>query len=240
MLTKVCFLSDLHLFCDRSVAHSYFDEINRCVLNSDVCILGGDIFDFKWSRFDSIETAVEKARDWLLKLMASNSNCDFHYLLGNHDCFTPFVIRLSKLVDRHENLAMHPHTFRMGDAIFLHGDVIDCGGTQSNLEICRKKWSDQLPKSNVQNFAYNLVVQTGVHKIIARRLNSRQKVAATLMQYLNSIQRVDENLRTVIYGHTHVQDRFSLDGIEFRNGGATIRGLPFEVVQLEITCNDRE
>ena len=49
-MPKCFFVSDLHLFANRSNAHRYLEEIARAASRAEVFVLGGDIFDFRWSR----------------------------------------------------------------------------------------------------------------------------------------------------------------------------------------------
>ncbi len=47
---KCYFVSDLHLFANRSDAHRYLEEIALAASQAEAFVLGGDIFDFRWSR----------------------------------------------------------------------------------------------------------------------------------------------------------------------------------------------
>ena len=54
----VCFVSDLHLFSHRSRGHLIDEQIMEAARRSRVCVLGGDIFDFKWSAHSSHEASL--------------------------------------------------------------------------------------------------------------------------------------------------------------------------------------
>ncbi|MBX3438851.1 MAG: hypothetical protein KF861_15270, partial [Planctomycetaceae bacterium] len=67
-MPRACFVSDLHLFANRSRADRYLEAIERAADAADLCILGGDIFDFRWSTLPSTEATVESAVAWLRAL----------------------------------------------------------------------------------------------------------------------------------------------------------------------------
>jgi len=74
-----------------------WDRYRDDTLAVDTFVLGGDIFDFVWTTRDSIAESVDEAADWLQSLVEHAPNCQFHFLLGNHDCYEPFVKRLAEL-----------------------------------------------------------------------------------------------------------------------------------------------
>jgi len=51
---KCCWVSDLHLFSRRSLGEQQFDIILAAARETDVFVLGGDIFDFSWSTRTSV------------------------------------------------------------------------------------------------------------------------------------------------------------------------------------------
>ena len=44
---RLTFISDLHLFSNRCNASEHHDLIERSIQQSDLCIWGGDLFDFR-------------------------------------------------------------------------------------------------------------------------------------------------------------------------------------------------
>ncbi|HTN77248.1 MAG TPA: metallophosphoesterase, partial [Pirellulaceae bacterium] len=85
------FVSDLHLFSRRSQAQRYRDQLHATARDAKVFVLGGDIFDFRWSMLKSVEVTVDAAIIWLEELIAPHPDCQFHFVLGNHDCNRRFV-----------------------------------------------------------------------------------------------------------------------------------------------------
>ena len=46
-IRRLTFVSDLHLFSSRSNASEHHDLIGRAIDQSDLCVWGGDLFDFR-------------------------------------------------------------------------------------------------------------------------------------------------------------------------------------------------
>ena len=90
----------------------------------EVFVLGGDIFDFRWSRIPILR-AVQMAATWLRELAASCPQCHFHLVLGNHDYHQALIDRLVELEKEVSNLSWHRYYVRLGSSVFLHGDVAD-------------------------------------------------------------------------------------------------------------------
>lgn len=81
-LLRVNFVSDLHLFCDRSTGDSRQHEIIAAASACDLFILGGDIFDFKWSRAGSIEESIVAAKSWLEHLLSHSTDTQVRFYLA--------------------------------------------------------------------------------------------------------------------------------------------------------------
>jgi UDP-2,3-diacylglucosamine pyrophosphatase LpxH len=47
---RLTFISDLHLFSNRCNASEHVDLMARAIDESELCVWGGDLFDFRWSR----------------------------------------------------------------------------------------------------------------------------------------------------------------------------------------------
>ena len=229
-------MSDLHLFCDRSCADEHLEQIVTAADSSHLLVLGGDIFDFKWSRHGSRSDSIAAARNWLHDLVIHADDCQFCYLLGNHDCGEDFVSELQSLCDQFPQLDWQAYFFRLGSTVFLHGDVIDCKpSSQAQLEKSRHAWSSESPKGSLLNTAYNAIVACRIHRVVAQCLNTNTKIANSLLPYLEDInQGPASGTSQVVFGHTHWATQFVSGGVQFRNGGAALHGLPFTILNLEI------
>ncbi len=82
------FVSDLHVFSGRSVGESLGSGLQATYPNSQLLVLGGDIFDFKWSSMGGQGTLLA-AEKWLLQLLGQWQG-QVIYLAGNHDCSPQF------------------------------------------------------------------------------------------------------------------------------------------------------
>ncbi len=114
-MTKCYFVADLHLFANRSYAHRYLEEITRKASQANTFVLGGDIFDFRWSRIPILK-AVDRAARWLEELARACPDCQFHVVLGNHDYHRAFIDRLVELEQQLPNLVWHRYYVRLGPA----------------------------------------------------------------------------------------------------------------------------
>jgi DNA repair exonuclease SbcCD nuclease subunit len=114
-MARACFISDLHLFTRRSRGHHQWEAIRRAVATADHCILGGDIFDFKWSTFSTTRETVEASLGWLRELAAAGPHCRVHFLLGNHDHHGELTARLPELAGTLPNFDWDSYYLRLGE-----------------------------------------------------------------------------------------------------------------------------
>ena len=63
------FVSDLHLFSPRSAAQAVPDQLAQVSAADQCIVLGGDIFDFRWSIRGSHELTLSAAIHWLEELL---------------------------------------------------------------------------------------------------------------------------------------------------------------------------
>ena len=117
------FVSDLHLFCRRFDGEQFWNRLLEVSKHAKTVVLGGDIFDFRWTTLPTIEHSANEAIQMLTSLVQKNRECEFHYLLGNHDHHQSFVRRLKRLAGDESNLSRHPYYLRLGRSLFVHGDV---------------------------------------------------------------------------------------------------------------------
>src|SRR6188508_2827878 len=118
-MARTVFVSDLHLYSRRSQAPRYVATIQAAAARADTFVLGGDIFDFRWSTLPTADETVRHAIRWLDDLVGSHPTCDFHFVQGNHDCNRRFVSALETYGATRPNLALHPFVFRQGKNVFL-------------------------------------------------------------------------------------------------------------------------
>ncbi len=233
------FVSDLHLFSQRSSAPLWEPTIRSAVMRSDTFVLGGDIFDFRWSTQGSIRHAVADSIDWLQRLIDVNPNCQFHYVLGNHDCHPRFVDALQRTVESVPQLSWHRHWIQLGETVFLHGDIVDTrvGHGESHhdvLDARRLAGEMRRPPNRVSHALYDAAVQMRAHRVIVHLAKRREVVLNRLTQYLLT-QNCSKatGVRQVYFGHTHRKlNAVPHAGMLFYNPGAAIKGLPFQMLNV--------
>jgi UDP-2,3-diacylglucosamine hydrolase len=232
------FVSDLHLFSRRSVAAQHSDVIHAAAGNAATFVLGGDIFDFRWTTMASIEQTVDAAIEWLQELIEPRPDCDFHFLLGNHDNNRMFVQRLAELSRETANLSWHPYYVRLGESLFLHGDVVDRKTSPDKLARARSRSRHHKKRGATANLLYDLAVGARLHQVAATVVHPKRKVAKRILVYCRHIGHdASSGLRNVYFGHTHVAMlNYQYGGLFFHNGGAPIKGLPFRIVPIDVSC----
>jgi UDP-2,3-diacylglucosamine pyrophosphatase LpxH len=231
-MTKCYFVSDLHLFANRSNAHRYLEQIAQTASRAEVFVLGGDIFDFRWARIPTLK-AVDRAEDWLVELAAACPGCHFHMVLGNHDYHQALIDRLVELDKRVSNLSWHRYYVRLGSSVFLHGDVADKEMDARQLAAAREEWLDARRRGPFLSALYDVAVMTRVHKPVARLVFSKRIVVRRILRYLESIgEGPDNGVHDVYFGHTHRRmANYHYRGLRFHNGGAPIKGVKFRIIE---------
>ncbi len=231
-MKKCFFVSDLHLFANRSNAHRHLEEIALAASRAETFVLGGDIFDFRWSRIP-LRRAVDRAIEWLRELAASSPECHFHLVLGNHDYHRAFIDRLDELDRQVANLSWHRYYLRLGSSVFLHGDVADKTMNARMLAEARDRWLDDRRRGPFLSRLYDVVVLTRLHRPVPQLVYAKRIVVRRILKYLESIGQGPQNgVRNVYFGHTHRRlSNYRYRGLTFHNGGAPIKGLKFRILE---------
>jgi UDP-2,3-diacylglucosamine hydrolase len=229
-------ISDLHLFCRRSCADRYTDAIQAAAADADVFVLNGDIFDFRWSTLGSPERTVAAAVEWLAELVDGAPDCRFFYVLGNHDHYGLLMDALEPFTEQRANFDWDPYYFRLGPALFLHGDVVVRKMTAKDLEEYRTGWLADPNRGPVLNAVYDAAFRMGLHKAIHHVAFPLETVLDRLSHYVADIGHgAESGVETVYFGHTHLaMPHHQHNGLVFRNGGAPMPGLQFEVLTAEL------
>jgi len=235
MTTETFFVSDLHKFARRSRAHVYDEEIYRAARQANYFVLGGDIFDFKWSTLGSIERTADVAAVWIAELAVSHPHCSFQFLLGNHDSNAHFVDQLERLEVEHDNFRWHRYYCREGACLFLHGDILDCEPCHNRLDEHRRAWDREHGLGRSSHLAYDVIVGARLHRLAAVMLQRRTRTLGRMVEYLKVIGHGPDNgLRNVYFGHTHRELReVEFGGLVFHNGGAAVRGNDFRIIRID-------
>ncbi len=235
-MPRACFISDLHLFANRSQGDLHLKAIQRAADQADLCVLGGDIFDFRWSTLPSTTATVDAAVEWLHELCQCSPNSRVEFLLGNHDYHAALIERLPDLARDLSNFEWHRFYIREGNTIFLHGDVADRKMTADALRRRRERSFGHRQKGRYQNQAYDLVVKSRMHLLVPRAVYPKRLVARRIVSYLTHIGHGPERgVQQVCFGHTHRPLRdYHYRGLTFHNGGAPIGTGRFEILEVDV------
>ncbi len=231
------FVSDLHLFCRRSHAHLLAEDLYRAAAGARTFILGGDIFDFRWTTLASVAQTVEAAIEWLRRLVEPHPDCQFYFLQGNHDAHPRFTRALDEYSRSTPNLSWSPFFLRLGCSLFLHGDAAERGVVDhSSLTAYRARWCRDLKHGPMANTFYDAAVRANLHRAIAAAAHPTRRVVRRLAAYAERIGHgIASGLRHIYFGHTHTAlSNFFDGGLVFHNGGAPIRGLNFRIVEAVV------
>jgi UDP-2,3-diacylglucosamine pyrophosphatase LpxH len=233
---RITFLADLHLFSARSTANLHEDSMVAMARQSEMVVFGGDLFDFRWSRVGNANQTAKSAVHWLERFMGRVGPRPFLYLYGNHDGDAELRQALQDLESRRQDFRIAGDLLRVGDTAFLHGDVIEGRGCSTAFQEYRDRWADKRQASHAQSRAYDAAVALRVHRLAAAVVHRRTQTFQHLLVYLRSKHcGPAEGVKRVVFGHTH---RFMsgrpFAGVRFFNPGATVRGIPFQPVVLDM------
>jgi UDP-2,3-diacylglucosamine pyrophosphatase LpxH len=235
MSGRTFFVSDLHLCSRRSQAPRHEAAIHAAAGRADTFVLGGDIFDFRWSTLPTADDTVKHAIRWLDDLVASHPSCDFQFVQGNHDCNRRFISALETYNTSRPNLTSHAYMLRQGKNVFLHGDAADhpvmC---QARLKKRREHWSHDESRSQVRHVLYDLAVTARLHRLAGKVAHPRRRAVHRILGYLHRLGHGPETgVEHVYFGHTHdALENYRYRGLTFHNPGAPMPGLNFRIVEV--------
>lgn len=230
---KGVFVSDLHVFSGRSKGESLPSQLQKTYPESNLLVLGGDIFDFKWSSLGEPETLLA-AEKWLCTLL-DQWRGDVVFLAGNHDCLPKFFGVLGQISRRCERFTWHTHHLHRGDALFLHGDVLDAGRDFARLDSYRGKFHKTSNQSTFSRRAYGAIVAMRIHRMAPKVRHRELQTCQKLLWLLPQLVKAPNKVRRVFFGHTHVPVAGrELNGVKFYNPGAAIRHIKFEPIEFEM------
>lgn len=230
------FLSDLHLFSRRSVGQQYWDQHRDLIASASSIVLGGDIFDFRWSRLGDFDTTLAAADAWIQGAIALNSDASWVYLLGNHDCHPRVQQMLTSLSEQYSSFRWSPTHWQIGPNVFLHGDVLDGMQHAGGLDGYRAHFHEEKPRGPLSNLLYSAILPTRLQGLIPRLRHTRHQTCRRLLDYLKSCDNAPLTAATNIYfGHTHVpMHDYAVDEFRFFNPGSGIRYLTFQPASFTV------
>ena len=232
---RLAFVSDLHLFSSRCNIQRHRWAIEQAVQWADVCVWGGDLFDFRWSRAGNDTATIRQSIAWLEDWCERHPETTFVYLDGNHDAHAAFAKAMRTWSQDNPRFRCGLDALRIGDSLLLHGDVIEGNGSSEKFEAYRAHWRSKSQAGVLSHRAYDAVIAARMHRAVASAAHRNKRTCLRLLHWIHSQPKpLVEGVERVIFGHTHRRlDGLRVDGVRFYNGGATIRHVPFHPVQLE-------
>ncbi len=233
-IKDICVVSDLHMFCGRSRWQDHLSAIYAAAQEADLFVFNGDTFDFKWTILNSIPDTVRAAIAFLRDFATRNPECQIHVNLGNHDHMQVFIDALDILARETPNLSWHPYYLRLGNRLFLHGDVAQRKMKHRQLERYRSGWLHRKKQGRFKNQVYDAVYRTGAHLAITQLAFPPRRTLKRVSAYLEDIGHdAESGVEHVYFGHTHVRIHGHMyRGLTFHNGGAPLEGVPFSLLKV--------
>lgn len=198
--------------------------LHQAASEAGLFVLNGDIFDFQWSIYPDLGQSLWFVENWIGDLVGRHPQCQFVFIMGNHDSLPPYAELLEGLSARYVNLTWDPFYLKVGEKVFLHGDVYN-SPTPQTLAAYRAKWHGP-PRKAWAHTAYYVFACLRVPRLV-HALSSRHRPVADVIAYLKAElgPRFPE-VHDVYYGHTHKpHSNFIQQGLRFHNTGATLHGV---------------
>jgi len=234
-------VSDLHLFARRSCAEERMRSLQEPLSRAGLVILNGDTFDFRWSEHGNFDDSRAAAIQWLRSLVSKFSNCEVHYILGNHDCLESFTSDLESLSKSSSAFHWHRRWLRIGSSLFLHGDCVHRMMDGNGLELYRETWVNDSPRGHGAAVAYRFIDILGITRFGQAWHFPAQRALRRLAHYLEDVQpRWTDTFSDCYFGHTHRPFSNRLfRGVRFHNTGSAIRGMPFNPICFPLNADWR-
>jgi UDP-2,3-diacylglucosamine hydrolase len=224
------------MFAERSECGGYMPDIERMVRDSDLVVLNGDVFDFRWSTIPSTSVTIARAVEWLEYLCSLSPRCTVAYVLGNHDALRPLTVELARLAESRERFCWYPTHARFGNALFLHGDTA-VGGRHSPLD--RRLRDTPTDTGATYRACYRLAIRMRLHVLVSRLLSDGGVCRGIWRSLRESGGTVLDGVDHVYFGHTHAPFAEHVHGgVRFHNTGSAIKRLEFR--PMRFTFRDGE
>ena len=223
-LTRGLVVSDLHLFARRSEGAAFLTSLENKLAATDVFVLNGDTFDFRWIAPTDREKAFAAATDDLRTLLHRHPQCTIHFILGNHDCLLGFQRALTELAATQPRFQWHPWLLRLGSAMFLHGDCAEASMDAAELQRRRAPWEHGQQRGRIASWAYRTAEGLGLAQQAHEWFFPRPRVVERIAHYLDHVcPGWRGEVRDCYFGHTHLPfSGHTYEGIAFHNTGSAM------------------
>jgi len=199
-------------------------SLHHAASEAGLFVLNGDIFDFQWSFYPDLKRSLQYVEDWIDDLVEQYPRCQFVFITGNHDSLPAYEKLLEDLSGRYANLAWDPFYLKVGEKVFLHGDVHH-SPTPETLAAYRSRWHGP-PHKPWTHTVYYVFAWLRIPRLI-HELTPADRPVADVITYLKAeLGPHFGDVQDVYYGHTHKpQSNFLQQGLRFHNTGATLHGV---------------
>lgn len=226
-------VSDLHMFTKWTSVEKYMCEIREAAEHADFFVFNGDIFDFRWSTLGSAEKTANYAIKWFAEICSDFPDCQFIYILGNHDAHKELLQPLAKFADTQKNFIWHSSFIKIGTSLFMHGDLIfSMRKDQSPFE--RKRYKHRNPVSSILRRTYHRAIKMGAHNLVSR-LHAKERCARYVLHVLEqeAHNKQLDGVTDIYIGHTHVGfSDYKYSGYTFHNSGSAIHNLHCNLMKV--------
>lgn len=230
---KVAVLGDLHLFAKRSNGEAIFDSLPENLEGNEIIIICGDLFDFRWSSYKTLEESFEAAAQQMRSLM-QKIDIPLIYILGNHDGIEGFQSHLNLLKTKFNNFKWFEDCYQLGDTLFIHGDIPLKSGGKAVRD--RKFKSDEKIYSSFMSWGYTLFTRLKIISLY-RELFKKSSPLPLIHEALE-LDPEYRSVKRVFFGHTHFALNSSLfEGREYHNCGTPMSGFNFNLLNIDITTD---
>lgn len=217
-------VSDLHLLTNRSSAGWMMPSLHHAASEAGLFVLNGDIFDFQWSMYPDIGESLRFVQDWIRNLVCRHSQCQFVFIMGNHDSLPAYGRLLDAMSDRYTNLVWDPFYLKVGEKAFLHGDVHNSPTTET-LVAYRERWHGP-PRQRWIHTVYLVSSWLRIPRLIHELMPKHAPIDDVITYLKTELGPRFDEVQDVYYGHTHKpHSNFIRNGLRFHNTGATLHGV---------------
>jgi len=217
------------------MAERWRSALEAACQDSQLIVLGGDIFDFRWANLGSHAATLGAVQHWLVEFITSNPHARIVYVMGNHDSHPDMLGVLDQLTYRHAQFLWRADSYVIADCLFCHGDIIDAGGT-AQLENYRRKFHHHKQASRTAHNFYDLAVAMRLHRTIPQLFHRPRATCERLIELLQLRSQPEfAHVRRIFFGHTHVPIyELPIGSLEFFSPGAALKHLNFAPITFEI------
>lgn len=144
---KIAMISDIHLgyVFDKKHLSQMVSELNK--INADVIIIAGDLID------SDLDPVIEEDMIPLLKELKSTYGT--YIALGNHDCYTENISKLTKLLEDNKVTVLNDEYTLINNDFYIIGRIdeaiTDYGGSRKSLADIIKNTNDSKPKIVIEH-----------------------------------------------------------------------------------------